>query len=547
MNSIVNKNCILTALSFIKTYLSREFDTSSIKKIENELNAVAKINFSEVEESQKYYAYAELQKELATLNEKGDKRKLKGVYYTPNDIVNFILINSVKFFYGELESDNLNQLPIRNSSYENFCYDCTFFDPTCGAGVFLLSVLEMKFNLLESNVPEIKHDDIYKILSAVFGNDIDSDSLLITKLRLFLCVLKRYGVNFISGLSDIFDKNFSQCDFVSDNREIFNRKYDIIIGNPPYVEDSKAQSIHSKKYGNIYANILSNASCLLKNNGVIGFILPLSYISTPRMKKIREELFQRLPQQYILSFADRPDCLFVSVHQKLCILLAGNKKIAPTIFTSNYTYWYKEERKNLFERINIVQNAFYGKEFIPKMGTALDLKIYEKILSHQKSLAELFVPQGIPIYLNMRTTYWIKAFFNEHLGAEYKIFKCIDEERADLSLLLLNSSLFWWYWVCVSDCWHITNKELVGFKFPEVFDSERIKNLVTALENRLEATKKYVGTKQTKYEYKHKYCVKEIQEIDDYVNALYNLVAEESFYIKNFAYRYRTSGGGVKS
>lgn len=52
-----------------------------------------------------------------------------------------------------------------------------------------------------------------------------------------------------------------------------------------------------------------------------------------------------------------------------------------------------------------------------------------------------------------------------------------------------------------------------------------------------------MGTKQTEYEYKHRDCVAEIHRIDDYINALYGLTAEESLYIKKFAYRYRISGG----
>ena len=187
--------------------------------------------------------------------------------------------------------------------------------------------------------------NVRRVVTTVFGNDVNGDSILIAKLKLFLCVLKRYGAEYVSGLADIFNKNFCQCDFVSDSDRCFAQKYNIILGNPPYVEDSKAPALPPKRYGNIYANVLSNAARLLKDNGVMGFIIPLSYISTPRMKKIREELFQRLPKQYILSFSDRPDCLFVSVHQKLCILFAGNKSDNAELFTSNYRYWYKSERK----------------------------------------------------------------------------------------------------------------------------------------------------------------------------------------------------------
>ena len=103
--------------------------------------------------------------------------------------------------------------------------------------------------------------------------------------------------------------------------------------------------------------------------------------------------------------------------------------------------------------------------------------------------------------------------------------------------------MFWWYWICISDCWHITRKELIGFTVPNNPNFAETDRLAEQLEEKLENTKKYVGTKQTEYEYKHKECVDEIHQIDDYINALYGLTEEESLYIKNFAFRYRIGGG----
>ena len=103
--------------------------------------------------------------------------------------------------------------------------------------------------------------------------------------------------------------------------------------------------------------------------------------------------------------------------------------------------------------------------------------------------------------------------------------------------------MFWWFWICISDCWHITNKELKNFKIPSKFDKIIVKQLSLNLENKLENTKKYVGTKQTDYEYKHKKCLTEIHEIDEYINNLFGLSESESFYVKNFAISYRTSVG----
>ena len=78
---------------------------------------------------------------------------------------------------------------------------------------------------------------------------------------------------------------------------------------------------------------------------------------------------------------------------------------------------------------------------------------------------------------------------------------------------------------------------------PSIDNYKKATNLARDLISRLEETKVFVGTKQTEYEYKHRDCVEVIHAIDDYINDLYGLNAEESEYIKNFAYRYRTSGG----
>lgn len=268
---------------------------------------------------------------------------------------------------------------IDKSLYANFCYDCTFYDPTCGSGAFLLSVLEMKLKCLEKYDTNINVNKICRILTTLYGNDLNVESVLITKLRLFLSLLNHYGPAFMFPLSKIINENFSSYDFIS-HGEFDTKKCNIIIGNPPYVEDKKSPYVYSEKYGNIYANVLSVASRLLKKGGVMSFIIPLSYVATLRMKKIRKELIDRLPKQYILSFADRPDCLFMSVHQKLCMLFAKNKKTDVSIFTGNYTYWYRNERKSLFDDLNVIANDFYCNEFIPKFGTNTDIRIYEKIM-----------------------------------------------------------------------------------------------------------------------------------------------------------------------
>lgn len=535
---------VLEAVASATQYLSFGYDEKDLAAIMSEIKEIAGLTADRLhfEAAKGRIGYADLQKTLANLNERAADRKEKGVYYTPADVVEFIVTNSIKSAYGKLNPDNLHVMDLSGIPYKSFCLTKRVYDPTCGAGEFLLYTLEIKFDLMDMHRQSIRKSTVQEIVKTIFGNDINLDSVIISKLRLFLCALKRYGISKTKGLSKILNENFTAFDFVTN--AVNTQSFDIVVGNPPYVEDSKSDLEPKTKYGNIYGNVLVNSALSLADKGAMGFVIPLSYVSTPRMKTLRKDLLSIIKEQYILSYADRPDCLFTSVHQKLCIVFGKKRNAAgPSICTGNYKYWYTAERDALFTTAVAVKNAVTEDEYIPKLGSQSDLSIYRKVTGGRKKLSDMFVGESHPIHLNMRAAFWIKAFVNEHKGAEYRKLYCDSEGNKNFCFCLLNSSLFWWYWICISDCWHITKKELNGFSVPELNDFTQVNLLAQRLEDKLEQTKEYVGTKQTEYEYKHKNCADEIHVIDDYINNLYGLTEQESLYIKNFAFRYRVGGG----
>lgn len=388
---------LLNALSITNGYLVQNYSKSELKVIREEIENVLGKETDSIDEYSEMYSYEEVQEILSNINEKEDIRKAKGVYYTPVDIVKFILFNSVKMVCGRLKPNNLHVLDLNGIPYSSFCYEKTVYDPTCGAGVFLLAALEMKLDLLDLHHTEVTKGRIQKVVSTLKGNDLNEDSIIITKIRLLLCVLHRHGVSKIKGLSRVMESCFASYDFVSTKPDT-SKKYDIIIGNPPYVEDSKSDSTPTTRYGNIYANVLENAALHLNKGGVMGFVIPLSYVSTPRMKKIRDELFVHTAEQYILSYSDRPDCLFTSVHQKLCVLFGRNTEATQNIYTGNYRYWYKEERGELFTSTEVVKNTFVQDNFIPKLGTRIDSNVYRKLMRHRTELIRLLENDDAPIF-----------------------------------------------------------------------------------------------------------------------------------------------------
>lgn len=535
------------ALEIVLSCLKKKFKKEDLEIVFNEFRMVSGLKDFKKIEKPEISDYCKAQSILAKINERNPCRKQNGVYYTPEDLVHFIVDKSFKLYLSQLDSSTLCE-PIANLTgkmpdMENICLKKTVFDPACGSGEFVLAVIKYKLDILSMQCPLIDPSVVKSVVSTIYGNDLDRFSTIIAKIRIMLFLTNFYGIQGVYGISKILNKNFTSFDYISEYGH-FRRKHNIILGNPPYVEDFKYAHELKERYGNVYANVLVNSAGQLENNGVLGFVVPLSYISTQRMSKLRKKMLAIVPEQHILSFADRPDCLFDSVHQKLCVIIGKRNNTKPLIYTSNYQYWYKDERKHLFEKIETVKNGFINDDFIPKLGNKLDVAIYRKLVcnSEIKSVYEQSRVGAESVYLNRRETFWMKAFREYVSHPEYKVFSYEKSSGADYCYCLINSSLFWWYWIAVSDCWHVS-KDLNGFKAPASFDPRKAMKLATKLRKRLEETKVYVGTSQIEYEYKHRFCMKEIHEIDDFVNELFRLTPQECEYVKNFSLRYRLSEG----
>lgn len=486
---------------------------------------------------------------LSKFNELTSLRKLNGAYYTPQDLTNYITLNTILMATKENNTSTFKDykalesiLAMEEQAILAIITEKTIFDPTCGSGEFLINAAEIKLNLLESKF-NTSDEFVLSIAKTIFGNDINEEAVDIAMFRLFNTLRKKItNEKNYSRLAQQIKKNFTTYDFVNYQNEM-NTKFDIILGNPPYIEYSKYTGKINIElyYGNVYADVVHNTISLIKNNGAFGYVLPLSYVATNRMTKLRELIIENFSTQFVLSFADRPDCLFTRVHQKLNIVIAKKGKSEHKLFTSKYNIWRKEERSELLNGCEIIRVFNGATSYIPKIGNAIEESIFRKVRTvTNRNLFDIQTAGGDKIYLNMRAAFWIKAFTHNPGSKEYKIFS-YEKEKRSFVLAILNSSLYWMFWTILSDGWHITSKELKEFLVPnKEIDYEKFDSLVKKLENKLEKTKKYIGSKQTEYEYKHKECKNVIDKIDDALAEIYELTDEELNYIKNFHITYRT-------
>ena len=495
---------------------------------------------------------SECQLLLAHLNERTSRRKKDGVYYTPEDVTEYMVLNAFNCYCcpdvtNVYTTEFLyNQLSSQSGTIIKRLLSAIVFDPTCGAGEFLLTAFRVKYHLLKQTRKHVTDSDIIHLLATIHGNDIEDDSIRITKARLLIdCFSLIQDKKQIKLILKAIEGHFSNEDYVSTIRPE-EPQYDILLGNPPFVEYSTLKKRPEGGFGNVYCDVINNICHETTKNGVMAFVVPLSYVSTPRMNKIRTTVSSSFPKQFVLSFADRPDCLFVSAHHKLFILIGAKRSTRDTkgVYTSTYYYWYKSERDKLFHNLNTNRNNNLTTNCFPKLGCHIEVSLYNKTHNGGAPLFDLLNNNGTtkPIYLNMRGCFWMKAFSFNPGSSEYKAFH-VKEENYDFIACLLNSSLFFTQWIALSDCWHITQKELLNFRVPKdsISDSTIFHTLFKKLEKKLESTKVYIGSKQAEYEYKHRLCKNIIDEIDDALSAVYKLSPEELQYVKAFNLKYRLS------
>lgn len=107
--------------------------------------------------------------------------------------------------------------------------------------------------------------------------------------------------------------------------------FDIVLGNPPYVEFREISyplsQFKTKDCGNIYAPFFERAINVARTGGYFSYIVPISSICTDRMKSLQELLIQSSKELKVSNFDDRPDKIFKGLEDCRSSIIFGHKEI----------------------------------------------------------------------------------------------------------------------------------------------------------------------------------------------------------------------------
>lgn len=351
-----------------------------------------------------------------------------------------------------------------------------------------------------------------------------------------------------------------------------NGGFDVIIGNPPYVEYNKkdrttGQSVsdiyklsnyQTISCGNLYAYIMERTTNIVNGASKFSMIIPMSVITTERMLPLRTLLFKLYAYIYLYNLAGdwHPGKLFEGVRSLFSIITMSNKEaIQHIIHTTNYTRWATIERPFLFtNKIHYTANKEnIISESYPKIGDENISCILKKVSSNQPILCNMIAGNYKVYYRNAGIAYYnislnFIPFFEingiQSTSSTLKSIAINSKSMVDTIVSYLNSSTFALIYFCYSDCYHLTNKDLNRIYLSN-FDikllSDKCNSLMTSLKrNSIIKSTSYKTKGNVVYQELYpRYSKKEIDEIDKVLAKHYGFTEEELDFIINYDIKYR--------
>ncbi len=425
---------------------------------------------------------------------------------------------------------------------------------------------------------EIKAADIQQLFDAFRKRQVEGDGSVPPEHKLRLKeMLKDLANNldrYLAGQYGINQINFSKTEYEGSFKDwrdthqpfhwfsefygiIKSGGFDVVIGNPPYVEYKDIRGIYevrnylTEQCSNLFAFILERCAMLSRVGSQIGMIVPLSAFSTDRMTPLINHLKGKSQRLNIANFSWRPGKLFDGVNLQLSILLQKVSQQLERIETTRYLSWNSEARPELFSRIEyavVEDNRLDG--CIPKLGITEASSILTKLRLHKKEIGNCFTRRSNnKVFYRRGGLYW-KVFVDFETGSsEEKEIHVMPEIDKYSVIAALSSDLWWWYFTSTSDCRHLGNRDINTFPFYPVDMSAENQELLSNLgrryvkdikKNAQQAVRVYKGKKAVEcLSFRVNQSKPIIDEIDRVLARHYGLTDEELDFIINYDIKYR--------
>ena len=344
--------------------------------------------------------------------------------------------------------------------------------------------------------------------------------------------------------------------------------FGVIIGNPPWKEyasvrrDYQVKGFTTEDCGNLHGICTERALMLRSSRGRMSFIVQLPLTCSSRMKSVRALLQEKSRNLHVVPFDDRPGKLFDGLqHCRSVIFLSdADQSGSCDLITTRYQRWPTESRAVLFSQFEYARASGIGlyPGLFAKFATDEEVAIFKKVKTNSdKTLGKVApaVPTESFVFYQEATQYWVKSAIgipyyakDGTVGApahgRYAYF--VDQNQAAIAFAILNSNLFYSYFIAYGDCFHLSDTLVTGFPIPsKVMADKRLMELGNALNRALikSAVTKSIRTRDgSTIEYAEYFASESkaiIDDIDLELGRYYGLTSAELDFIINYDIKYR--------
>ena len=335
--------------------------------------------------------------------------------------------------------------------------------------------------------------------------------------------------------------------------------FNVIVGNPPYLEAREVKyspkGLRTGISKAVHGFFVERSNDLLSPIGGMSMILPMSLVSTQRMKLVQDVL-ERDRITWYSNFAWRPAKLFDQVNRALTIFISIPNE-EKTVFSTGYSKWTASSRSALIPGITYVSTPTNRDTFwVPKFQSGSEHEILRKVLQQELSIEQIWGKgPGVVYYRTTGGLYWKvftnhapKFFVNGKAGSSSRETHMPIRQGYDPVIVtaLLSSSTFWWWYTVESNLRDLNPSDIQGFRTNSaIFEDTSLaklggKYLQDLEENShmLTRRQKQTGTTQTQ-SFKVQKSKPIIDEIDAVLASYYKFNAEELDFIQNYDIKYR--------
>ena len=368
-------------------------------------------------------------------------RRNQGIYYTPTYIVNYIVENTIGNAIKNKKPNHIENIKV--------------LDMACGSGSFLLGAFDFldecykqKNKNYSQTELDVNKEDILRRLTNktkvlrnnIFGVDLDRKAVEITELNLLLRIaetkhrLPDLKQNIKNGNSLIDDETVAKenaFEWRSKFKEILdNGGFDIIIGNPPYdviysnenpdeYEFYKSDKgyVSAESNPNLFALFIERAISLLKDGGILGFIIPNSIINNKYFCNLRKLI---LDKTIILQIYDLKKDVFKSANVDTCILIL-QKESDEKVRLKNKLTFYSGDSNSAQLKIKD-KKKIYQKSFLKSNFYSFNVVVDDRFDSIKKKIERGSIPLGEigEVYRGMVTRNNKECIFDTQKNSKYK-------------------------------------------------------------------------------------------------------------------------------